>query len=128
MKSLAFNALERLEKNKSRNKTETNIPILVSRPMPFETKYETKNSVYFSSSSSNIFHKDNWDFLRDECEERIAIAEYDGNQTPLRAERIAYLDAFISILCTLTEDDSHQDWLAEKIQSALRTLEIQTEL
>jgi hypothetical protein len=58
-------------------------------------------------------------------EERIAIAEIDGNQNPIQAHRIAYLDAFISILSTLAEDDPHQDWLAQKIQTALATLEMQ---
>lgn len=34
-------------------------------------------------------------------EERLAIAEYDGHQTPLQAERIAYQDAFIAVLNAL---------------------------
>ncbi|OJW46798.1 MAG: hypothetical protein BGO67_11615 [Alphaproteobacteria bacterium 41-28] len=56
-------------------------------------------------------------------EERLAIAEIDGKQSPLQAHRISYLDAFISILSTLAEDDSHQDWLTQKIQTALAILE-----
>ena len=58
-------------------------------------------------------------------EERLAIAEIDGQQNPLQAHRIAYLDAFISILSTLAEDDPHQDWLTQKIQTALAILEAQ---
>jgi hypothetical protein len=61
--------------------------------------------------------------LLDSFEERLAIAEYDGQQTHLQAQRIAYLDAFISILSTLAEKDPHQDWLAQKIQTALTVLE-----
>jgi hypothetical protein len=34
-------------------------------------------------------------------EERLAIAEYEGEQMPLHAHCIAYLDAFISILTAL---------------------------
>ena len=56
-------------------------------------------------------------------EERLAIAEVDGNQNPIQAHRIAYLDAFITLLSALAEDDPHQDWLAQKIQTALATLE-----
>jgi hypothetical protein len=63
--------------------------------------------------------------LRENFEERLAISEYDGQQTHLQAQRIAYLDAFISILSTLAEDDPRQDWLAQKIQIALVTLEAQ---
>ena len=61
----------------------------------------------------------------DEYEERLAIVEVDGNQTPIEAHRIAYLDAFISILSTLAENDPHQDWLTQKLQVALATLEAQ---
>ena len=58
-------------------------------------------------------------------EERVAIAEVDGNQNPIQAHRIAYLDAFISLLSALAENDPHQSWLAQKIQTALATLEAQ---
>ncbi len=40
-------------------------------------------------------------------EERLAIAEIDGNQNPIEAQRIAYLDAFISLLSDLAEKDPH---------------------
>ena len=53
-------------------------------------------------------------FLYD-FEERLAIAEYDDQKSPLQAERIAYLGAFISILFTLTEDNPHKDWLTQQI-------------
>jgi hypothetical protein len=60
-----------------------------------------------------------------EFEEQAAIAEYDGQQTPQQAQRIAYLDAFISLLYALVKDDPHKDWLAQKIQIALASLEEQ---
>ncbi|MBS0271179.1 MAG: hypothetical protein JSR85_00855 [Proteobacteria bacterium] len=57
--------------------------------------------------------------------ERIAIAEHDGNQTSLQAARIAYLDTFLSILFDISEFDPQRNWLAQKIQTALATLEAQ---
>ncbi|MBY0293018.1 MAG: hypothetical protein K2W92_07015, partial [Alphaproteobacteria bacterium] len=49
--------------------------------------------------------------LLDSFEERLAIAEYDGQQTHLQAHRIAYLDAFtlsypLWLKMTLTKTDS----------------------
>jgi hypothetical protein len=52
-----------------------------------------------------------------EFEERLAIAEYDGDQTSLHAHRIAYLDAFISVLTTLPATDLQRDWLDQRIQT-----------
>jgi len=77
---------------------------------------------YVSGPSQSTFNQES---LLYDFEERIAIAEYDGHQSPIQARRIAYLDAFISILSTLAEDDPYQDWLSEKIQIALATLEAQ---
>jgi len=58
-------------------------------------------------------------------EERAAIAEIDGHQTPAQAHRIAYLDMFICLLSSLFEDASHRNWLNAKIQTAHATLEAQ---
>lgn len=63
--------------------------------------------------------------LRENFDERLAIAEMDGNQNLIQAHRISYLDAFISILSTLAEDDPRQDWLTQKIQTTLAILEAQ---
>lgn len=63
--------------------------------------------------------------LLDEYEERLAIAEYDGGQTPTQAERMAYLDAFVSVLTTLPATDSQKDWLDMRIQTALTWIESQ---
>jgi hypothetical protein len=62
---------------------------------------------------------DNTDrFILDDYEERLAIAEYDGQQSPTQAERIAYLDAFVSVLLTLPYDDGAGDWLSHRITAA----------
>lgn len=88
LKSLANNALERLERNKTWNKTETKTSNLVSRPQPCETKKWGILGANLSTLSS----------LSEEYEERLAIAEYDGHQTHMQAQRVAYLDAFIAVL------------------------------
>jgi hypothetical protein len=55
-------------------------------------------------------------------EERLAITEYDGQQTPLQAECIAYQDAFISVLTTLPQETYENcpggDWLDTRIKAA----------
>jgi hypothetical protein len=60
--------------------------------------------------------------LLDDFEERLAIAEYDGHQTPTQAQRIAYQDAFIAALNTLpyeeTEGYYDEDWLTRRIKAA----------
>lgn len=63
--------------------------------------------------------------LHYDFEERLAIAEYDGQQTEIQTQRIAYLDAFITILSNLAKNDLHKDWLAKKIQIAVKSLETQ---
>lgn len=67
----------------------------------------------------------NEEFLRYDFEERLAIAEHDGQQTEMQAQRIAYLDRFITILSNLAQNDPHKDWLAQKIQTAVKLLETQ---
>jgi len=60
--------------------------------------------------------------LLDDFEERIAIAEYDGHQNSTQAQRIAYQDAFITVLNTLpykdTEGRDEEDWLEQRIKAA----------
>ena len=113
LKALANKVLER---NKDRNKPGTEA--LKSVPHLDQT-------VPPNGTNSGADDATQYDALSYEFEERLAIAEYDGQQTPQQAQHIAYLDAFISILSTLAEDDPHQDWLAQKIQIALATLEEQ---
>lgn len=61
-------------------------------------------------------------FLLDDFEERLAIAEYDGHQNPIQAQRIAYQDAFIAVLNTLPYEEEQgyydEDWLTRRIKAA----------
>lgn len=191
IKSLACNALERLERNKLRNKSETNVIYPVSQTVSHETKNEGhlsglsvpfEGSFYkklenrpgfltdktdrfknesnmsvlsvpsqgaFEKNLENIppFFTDKTDksgqggglsglsgskygisdqnsldasTLSDDYEERLAIAEYDGQQPPLQAARIAYQDAFIAVLTRLpfTEEPSTENWLDQRIKAA----------
>jgi hypothetical protein len=60
--------------------------------------------------------------LLDDFEERLAIAEYDGNQSPAQAQRIAYQDALIAVLNTLSYEEAEgyydEDWLTRRIKAA----------
>lgn len=56
--------------------------------------------------------------LLDEYEERLAIAEHDSRQGSVQAQRIAYLDAFMSVLASLPYEDPTEDWLGQRIRSA----------
>jgi hypothetical protein len=72
-----------------------------------------------------LLHFDRASF-RHAYEERLAITEVDGDITTLHAHRIAYLDAFITLLTALAEEEPNcQDWLNPKIQIALAWLESQ---
>ena len=86
--------------------------------------HETKNGSWVKKPLS--LHPSS---LMDEYEERLAIAEIDGHQTPLQAERIAYQDAFISVLVTLPQEayeSSHgEDWLDARITAAKEWLQAQ---
>lgn len=63
--------------------------------------------------------------LLDSFEERLAIAEYDGDKTPLHAHHIAYLDAFISVLTALPATGPQRDWLDQRIQTSFAWIETQ---
>lgn len=56
--------------------------------------------------------------LLESYEERLAIAEYDGQQSPTQAERIAYLGAFVDVLVTLPYDEGEGDWFVHRIKAA----------
>lgn len=62
------------------------------------------------------------DSLLYEFEERLAIAEYDGQQNSLEAHRIAYQDAFISVLNALPDREPAEMglklWLTQRIKRA----------
>lgn len=113
LKALASKVLEQNNKGNNRGTT-------TSKPVP-----PLSQSSIACGTSAEAGCKDQTDSFLCDFEEQIAIAEVDGNQTPIEAHRIAYLDAFIAILSDLAENNPHQDWLAQQIQRALATLEAQ---
>ena len=137
LKALANKVLER---NKQRNKYGTMVlksvpPMLqssfscgtngllsVSRPIHHETLYEIKNRLLEDISLPPSL-------VLEDYEERLAIAEHDGQQTPLQAGRIAYQDAFIDVLNALPQEVSEHchgnDWLDARISAAKEWLESQ---
>lgn len=78
-----------------------------------------------SGSLQDVLDQTSYSYSSQDFEERLAIAEYDGGQTPLHAQRIAYLDAFISVLTALPAMDSQKNWLDMRIQTALAWIEAQ---
>jgi hypothetical protein len=59
--------------------------------------------------------------IKDDFEERIAIAEYDGKQDAILAYRIAYEGAIMAILNANPPNDlvrPNVDWLQDRIKSA----------
>lgn len=75
-----------------------------------------------SPPSQGVFDKNS---LLYNFQERVAIAEVDGNKNPLQAHRIAYLDTFLTLLFEITALDSQRDWLVQRVQSALNNFEAQ---
>ncbi len=126
LKSLAFKALERLERNKARNKCETKGLLSVSRPIHRETLHDIKFHVNGALLSPIVLHPSS---VLEDYEERLAIAEYDGHQTPFQVERIAYQDAFISVLTTLPQEGPcltyGENWLDDRIRTAKDWLQAQ---
>ena len=109
-----------LERNKVGNKPGTEASNSVP-PLPQSSSACGTNGEVGSKVETDSFL---YDF-----EERLAIAEYDGEASPVQAHRIAYLDAFISLLTHFAEDEpDYQDWLKMKIHVALERLEDQSKL
>jgi len=109
LKGLAYKVLERLQRNNERNKNETNAEKIVSQNLSRETKNSSSQKPFLIQLSS----------LSEEYEERIAIAEYDGYQSSIQAQRIAYQNAFISVLNALPYEDGEEgDWFEERINVA----------
>jgi hypothetical protein len=111
LKALANKVLER---NTKGNKSGTTT--LKSVPLPDQT-------VPLRGTNSGADNATQYDDLSYAFEERAAIAEYDGHQTPLQAERIAYQDAFMTALATLpeetfTQEEQRENWLDHKISAA----------
>jgi len=146
LKALANNVLER---NKDWNKPGTvaskSVPPMlqsssacgtksllnVPRPVQHEIAHETKNGSMLGDIASHLSSLSalHLSSVMEDYEERLAIAEYDGQQPPLQAERIAYLDALISVLTTLPEaayeNSPGEDWLDARITAAKEWLQAQ---
>lgn len=103
LKALANKVLER-------NKEWNTYGTMTSKSVP-----PPDQSVPLRGTNAEVGCKGETDNFLYDFEERLAIAEYDDQKSPLQAERIAYLSAFISILFTLTEDNPHKDWLTQQI-------------
>lgn len=107
-----------LEQNKERNKPGTEASNSVP-PLP--------QSLSACGTNTEVGCKVEADSFLYDFEERLAIAEYDGEASPVQAHCIAYLDAFISLLTHFAEDEpDYQDWLKMKIHVALERLEGQS--
>ncbi len=79
LKALASNALARLERNKPRNKIEIKDFKGISAPILCETQNIALSKPFLPGRA----------FLSETYDERIAIAEYDGRQNHMQAQRIA---------------------------------------
>lgn len=105
-----------LERNKDGNKPGTAASNSVP-PLP--------QSVSSCGTNAEVSCKDDTNSFLYDFEERLAIAEHDGEASPMQAHCIAYLDAFLSILFDISELDPQKDWLNQKVQTALNNLETQ---
>lgn len=125
LKSLAFHALERLERNKRRHTPKTNPPNFILRSSFNETKKDGSCSGGLSSFP-HAFNPYGLSSLRDTYEERLAITEYDGQQSPLLAKRMAYVEAWVLVFSTLPyKEGPEQDWFSKRLQAAKEWLSSQ---
>jgi hypothetical protein len=76
-----------------------------------------------SLRSPELLDQNFYPYGEHDFEERLAIAEYDGDQIDIQAQRIAYLDAFISALTSLPATETQRDWLDMRIQTCLAWIE-----
>lgn len=119
------NRSEKCTDNTDRFSSKMNMSVLSVHPegafhknLENEPKKSTDSTDRFNSET-NMFELS----LHDNFDERIAIAEYGGHQAPIHAERIAYLDAFLTFLFDLTDSDPQKEWLIQKVQVAREHLE-----
>ena len=108
IKALASNVLQRIQ----RNKHETTGHLSVSVPSQSTFPENSKNRPTKLTDSTDKCEKEGGlsvmsvSSLQEEREERLAIVEHEGQQSPLQAHKIAYQDAFIGILVSLHEQHS----------------------
>lgn len=92
-----------------------------NRPTNVLTELTRDHQSGLSVPPGGLFPLD-WNSLLYEFEERLAIAEHDGQQNSLEAHRIAYQDAFISVLNALSDQESAEMelklWLTHRIKRA----------
>ncbi|HUX78436.1 MAG TPA: hypothetical protein VMW10_01615 [Alphaproteobacteria bacterium] len=128
LKDLAYNVLK---KNKGEAKLKQRIALtLQHQNQNVKSKPEARadntdkphgkgDLSVLSVTSGRSFGKSS---LLDDFEERLAIAEYDGDQSSSQARRIAYQDAFIAVLNTLPYDEAEgyydEDWLTRRAKAA----------
>ena len=113
MVSLKALANQILQRNNAGTATEVITP---SPPLVSQGIYETPPIPNVTPSSILIPPS-----LKDDFEERIAIAEYDGQQTSLQAHRIAYEGAIIALLNANPPDErvtTGTDWVCDRIKLA----------
>lgn len=90
LNSLATKTLERLSRNKARNRIGTNGENLVPQLIGDGTRIK---GIFISVLE-----------LQDAYEERVAIAQYDGKQQPEKAIKIAQTDMVNTILMSFSGD------------------------
>ena len=100
--------------NKMGNKPGTASPKSVP-PMP-------QSSLACGTNSEIVCKTLKRETIFDDFEERLAIAEYDGQQTPVQAERIAYQDAFMDVLANLPYENVEDDWMEHRTKAAKKWL------
>jgi len=84
-----------------------------------ETRTDKTDKSDLSVLSGSIYDSFTEHSILETFEERIAIAEYDGHQNSDQAQRIAYQDAFITVLNALPyEDKEGADWFEKRIKVA----------
>jgi len=106
LKALANKVIER---NKDRNKDGT----MVLKHVP-----PLSQSSIACGTNAEVDCKVETDNFLYDFEERLAIAEYDGQKTATQAECIAYVDAFVSVLVTLPYEYEEGNWLGQRIIAA----------
>jgi hypothetical protein len=106
LKSLANLVLEQ-------NKKGNNPGTTVSRSVP-----PLPQSSSVCGTNAEVGCKIERDKILYEYEERLAIAEYDGEQSTIQAERIAYQDAFMAVLAALPYENVEDNWMVQRIKAA----------
>jgi len=127
LKDLACNVLNRSKSNAKPQQRITLAPQHQNQNLENKPESRTDNTDRFNPNANvsvlSVPSQGSLDrtSLLDNFEERLAIAEYDGHQSPIQAQRIAYQDAFIAVLNTLPYEEEEgyydEDWLTRRIKA-----------